>query len=138
MTELKTADTLASMTDDLNESRSKRLVSRMDELGLTKSALAKASGASRNTIDKALAGDPKMRPATYDNLFRVLDALEDDRRPGVERYEPEGTPDLFTIQMAGVFGVESVTFSGTAADADIIKQAAADFVRQVREGTKDE
>jgi transcriptional regulator with XRE-family HTH domain len=125
------------MTDDLNESRSKRLADRMDELDINKAALAKASGASRNTIDKALAGSPTMRPATYDNLFRVLDALEADRQPGVERYEPEGALDVMTIQMTGVFGIESVTFSGPTGDAESIKQAAADFVRQVREGTPD-
>lgn len=138
MTGLKAADTLASMTDDLNESRSNRLASRMEELAINKAALAKASGKSRNTIDKALAGSPTMRPATYEDLFRVLDKLEADRQPGVERYEPEGVPDLVTIQMTGVFGIESVTFSGPTDDAEAIKQAAVDFVRQVREGHKDD
>lgn len=128
---------LAFMSDDLNESRSKRLADRIDELGLSKSGLAASSGVSRNTIDKALAAGSKVRPATYDNLFRVMDALEADRQPGVDVFKPNGVPDLVTISMVGVFGIESVTFSGPTADAEVIKQAAADFVRQVREGNKD-
>lgn len=138
MTAINTGAKMASMTDDLNEPRSKRLADRMEQLGLNKAALHEASGKSRGTIDKALAGDPKVREATYADLFRVLDHIEDDRQSGTKMFEPDGVPDLMTIQMTGVFGIESVTFSGPSEDADAIKQAAADFVRQVREGTREE
>lgn len=134
MTAINAGDKMSPMTNNHVEPRSNRLARRLEELGISKAALHTASKKSRNTIDKALAGDPKVRPATYDDLFRVLDDLEADRQDGVQHYTPDGAPDLVTIQMTGVFGIESVTFSGPTDDADAIKQAAVDFVRQVREG----
>lgn len=137
MTQVKSGATMTPMSENLNEPRSKRLAERMDELDMKVMPLAKASGIARNTIYNALAGKANARETTYATLFRVLDDIEADRQSGVERYEPEGVPDLVTIQMTGVFGIESVTFSGPTEDAEAIKQAAADFVRQMRESSKD-
>ena len=124
---------MSAMTIE-DETPGRRLATRMDELGVTKAALHQASGKSRNTIDKALADDPKVRDATYRDFFRVLDDLQADREPGAKHYTPDGVPDLVTIEMTGVFGIESVTFSGPPEDADAIRAAAAQFVRDLREG----
>jgi hypothetical protein len=125
--------TIGPMTDEpLTPGR--MLAKRMKELGVSKMALFQASGVSRNTINAALADTPKTRPATYANLMRVLDDIEADRADGPKRWVPSEGGNLVTIAMHGVFGVESVTFSGPAEDVDAVRQAAVDFVRQVREG----
>lgn len=126
----------AMMETEPNAAKAQQLADRMEQLGIKKAGLATASGKSRNTIDKALAGDTKVRPATYTDLFRVLDDIEADREPGPQHYTPDGVADLVTIEMTGVFGIESVTFSGPVEDAEVVRQQAADFVRQIREGTQ--
>lgn len=136
MTAIMRDERTGPMAAEANAARAKRLGERMDELGIKKSPLAMASKKSRNTIDKALAGDPKVRDVTYDDLFRVLDEIEEDRDAAVGHYTPDGVPELVTIEMTGVFGIESVTFSGPPEDADTITQKAVEFVRQLREGTQ--
>lgn len=128
---------LAGMNTDPPQTSGQVLRARMDELGVTKTDLSTASGVSRNTINSALADDPKTRPATYDNLFRVLVELDADRAERDRRASSEDV-GLFTISMRGVFGVESVTFSGPPEDVDAVRHAAADFVKQVREGLTDD
>lgn len=81
------------MTHPSDDPPARVLADRLDQLGVTQSALSKASGKSRNTIAKALAGHPQVRPATFDDLFRVLDSIEAGRQPGVPQspYDPEDT-----------------------------------------------
>lgn len=112
----------------------KELEERMTALGVTKMALSQASGKSRNTINNALADHDTVRPSTYSDLMRVLADIAADREGGPQRWVASDTPtDIVKIELKGVFGVESVTFSGPTEDVDAVKQAAVDFVRQLRE-----
>lgn len=119
----------------MSETRGQQLQRRMEALGMNKTQLHQASGLSPKTISRALSDWPQTRPATFTNLERVIDEIEGSREPGEDEYVPGSevaTP--FTIEMHGVFGVESVTFSGAPTDMEKIRQAAAEFVREARSG----
>lgn len=101
---------------------------------MNKSQLHQASGLSPKTISRALDDWPQTRTATYAHLSRVLDDIESDRQPGEVEYIPSSeSASPFTIEMAGVFGVQSVTFSGPAEDMDAVRKAAVEFLREARE-----
>lgn len=129
---------LAHMATDRPMTPGQTLKDRMAEVGASKTQLHEASGVSRNTINSALEDDPRTRPSTYANLLRVLDDIAAERGETVKRYVSSEDAGLITIAMQGVFGVESVTFSGPPEDADVVRQAAVDFVKQVREGLTDD
>lgn len=118
------------------ETRGELIRRRMDSLGLNKAQLSEASALARRTLDKALADDPTTRDTTYTVLTRVLDEIEADRAPGPDRYVPSMDAEPFRIEMSGVYGVERVVFSGPPADADAIRRAAAEFVREIQSGAK--
>lgn len=125
---------MATMTTEKPATPGQTLAARMRQLGINKTQLSQASQKSRGTINKALADNPRSRPATYADLMRVLDGLEGDLADGTLKWAPSDAADLVRIEMRGVFGVEAVTFSGPPEDVEAVRQAAVDFVRQVREG----
>jgi transcriptional regulator with XRE-family HTH domain len=102
---------------------------------------ADAVGKDRGAVTRAEKGDPRTTENTFALLEAWLDQREEefkserepaqDERPGPA---PEG---VVTIAMEGVFGIESVTFSGPPEQADEVRRLAIEFMRDVRDKADD-
>jgi hypothetical protein len=136
--------TIRAMTnEDPRIERGKALERALEERrpDMTQNRLLSEAGLSAPTWKKVITGAAAISSyEAIEEAIREWDENPDDREswgrergagsPGKEAGAP-GVP--FTIEVKGVFGIESVTFSGPPTDAEAIQQAAIEFVRKARD-----
>jgi transcriptional regulator with XRE-family HTH domain len=129
---------MAQFTTVDNRGRGAAIERRRLRLGIDSiHAFADATGKDRGALTRAESGTASER--TYKFLEAWLDAREHENSSerddaGLDAPEPvRAAPGIVTIEMHGVFGIENVTFSGPADQADEVSRLAAEFMRNARD-----
>jgi hypothetical protein len=127
--------------DDPRVARGKALADALEErkkTGLTMRKLTRFASLTDPTWYAAIKGEAS--EDSYDAFEQAIQEWDanptdrvEERRRARSASSTKAIP--FTIEMKGVFGVESVTFSGPPDDTEAVQQAAVEFVRKIREAT---
>lgn len=115
--------------------RGQRIQERLDALRMTARQFHQRTGISRDTLRKAVSGDPSVRVNTYEQIEAKLDQLERTAKTfgGVES-EQEGD-DLIEFELSGDFGVR-VVVKGPLRDQAALEASVARLIRELRGGDK--
>lgn len=109
------------------------ILRRREALGITKVALARAAGVTRETL-AALEDGRGHRSDTLAKVRRALDELEKGSLGAAQR-EPE--PGMIEFELADGFGIR-VVVKGPVAEADALERSVARLVRDLRGKQGDE
>lgn len=109
------------------------ILRRRERLGITKVALAREAGVTRETL-AALEDGRGHRSDTLAKVRRALDELEEGGFTAPPR-EPE--PGVIEFELTDGYGIR-VVVKGPIADADALERSVARLVRDIRGKQDDE
>lgn len=118
----------ALVTDD---QRGQRIQERLDALRMTARQFHELTGISRDTLRKAIAGEPSVRSNTYEQIENKLDGFEKQAEGfgGLKSQDPED--DLISFELSGNFGVR-VVVKGPIRDQEALEASVARLIREMR------
>ena len=111
--------------------RGQRIQQRLDALRMTARQFHEQTGISRDTLRKAIAGDPSVRANTYEQIETKLDGFEKQAEgfEGLKGRKPED--DLIEFELSGNFGVR-VVVKGPLRDQAALEESVARLIREMR------
>ena len=123
----ETSGTIRLVTDS---ERGQRIQQRLDALRMTARQFNEQTGLSRDTLRKAIAGDPSVRANTYEQIETKLDGFEKQAEgfEGLKGRSPED--DLIEFELSGNFGVR-VVVKGPIRDAEALEASVARLIREM-------
>lgn len=122
---------------EVRKARGAALEAWVEEIDLPIARLARHADIDRATIYAAFRGEASER--SYDKLEAAREYItahpHDEPEAPTEYIPATEAPGIVTIRMDGVFGAQSISFSGPADNIDEIKRLSLEFLREAREGT---
>jgi len=113
------------------KARGRRQSQIRDQLGMSDRLLEEKIGIPRQTIAKVLRGDETVRPKKFDEVERLILALDEEMGGPREKAEPS-REDAVEFRISGNFGVD-VVVRGPVSDMSEIEAAVTRLIREMRD-----
>lgn len=115
--------------------RGQRIQARLDALRMTARQFHERTNISRDTLRKAVAGDPSVRENTYQQIETKLDQFEQQAEGfrGLKGESPDD--DIIEFELSGNFGVR-VVVKGPIRDQAALEESVSRLIREMRGNEK--
>lgn len=115
----------------VDSERGTKIQGRLDALGISDREWSERTGIDRKTLRRAVAGEERVRPTTYDMIEAALDKLEQLTAGVPTRAITDPGDDLVEFTIEGNFGVRAVV-KGPVRDMAALQSAVTKLVRDMQ------